>query len=540
MLLEVDYEPLPAVVDGRAAMRKGRAATARRAPGNVCFRFARGDEAAVRKAFEGAAHVVRLDLVNNRLIGAAIEPRAVLADGSAGKLTLYCATQVPHHIRRAVTEQLGLPQTAIRLIAPDVGGGFGYKGKHYPEETIVAWAARRLRRPVKWIAHPQRMLRLRLSGPRPSDPRRACARRGGTFPRAARRHRGQHRRLCLDLRRRHPERDLQRAAGRRVPHAGDRRAIDRRVHQHGADRCLSRRRPAGGLLCAGAARRRGGARARHRPRGDPAAQSRAGRGHALQDADRADLRLRQFSEGVFAARSRLPTTRASPSARPAASRANAEASRLRHGLLCGILRRRAVALCRGAWARASASSRRRIDPRAARRQRAGAARHPQSRPGPRHDLRADHRVAARRADGEHRDHRRRHRPGAVRLRHVRLALDRGRRLGARPRGDEDRRERQEDRRASAGGLGRRHRVRRWHVRRRRHRPARDAARGRARRASSRPAIPQTWSSACRTARSTIRRALPGATARMPARSRSIATPATSTSSATGASTTSAP
>ena len=122
------------------------------APGNVCFRFARGDEAAVRKAFDGAAHVVRLDLVNNRLIGAAIEPRAVLADGSAGKLTLYASTQVPHHIRRAVTEQLGLPQTAIRLIAPDVGGGFGYKGKHYPEETIVAWAARRLRRPVKWVA----------------------------------------------------------------------------------------------------------------------------------------------------------------------------------------------------------------------------------------------------------------------------------------------------------------------------------------------------------------------------------------------------
>ena len=70
-----------------------------------------------------------------------------LADGSAnGKLTLYCATQVPHHIRRFVSEQLNLPQTAIRLIAPDVGGGFGYKGKHYPEETIIAWAARRLRR----------------------------------------------------------------------------------------------------------------------------------------------------------------------------------------------------------------------------------------------------------------------------------------------------------------------------------------------------------------------------------------------------------
>jgi len=149
----VDYEPLPAIVDAKAAMRKKAPLLHESAPSNVCFRFARGDEAAVGKAFAGAAHIVRLDLINNRLIGAAIEPRAVIADGSAGgKLTLYCATQVPHLIRRAVSEQLKLPQTAIRLVAPDVGGGFGYKGKHYPEETLVAWAARRLRRPIKWIA----------------------------------------------------------------------------------------------------------------------------------------------------------------------------------------------------------------------------------------------------------------------------------------------------------------------------------------------------------------------------------------------------
>jgi carbon-monoxide dehydrogenase large subunit len=152
--VQVDYEILPVVIEGRKALEKDAPQLHEAAPSNVCFRFARGDETAVRKAFEAAARVVRLDLVNNRLIGAAIEPRAVLADGSVpgGKLTLYCATQVPHHIRRSVTEQLGMPQTGIRLIAPDVGGGFGYKGKHYPEETIVAWVARRLRRPVKWVA----------------------------------------------------------------------------------------------------------------------------------------------------------------------------------------------------------------------------------------------------------------------------------------------------------------------------------------------------------------------------------------------------
>ena len=151
-LLEIDYVPLPAITDGRAAMENDAPQLHDSAPANVCFRYARGDEAAVRKAFASAAHVVRLDLANNRLIGAAIEPRAVLADGGEPKLTLYCSTQVPHHIRRAVGEQLGLPQSAIRLVAPDVGGGFGYKGKHYPEEAIVAWAARRLRRPVKWVS----------------------------------------------------------------------------------------------------------------------------------------------------------------------------------------------------------------------------------------------------------------------------------------------------------------------------------------------------------------------------------------------------
>ena len=92
-------------------------------------------------------------LINNRLIGAAIEPRAVLAVGRRGeKLTLYSSTQVPHHIRRYVAEQLRMPEGSVRVVAPDVGGGFGYKGKHYPEETAIAWAAKRLRRPVKWVA----------------------------------------------------------------------------------------------------------------------------------------------------------------------------------------------------------------------------------------------------------------------------------------------------------------------------------------------------------------------------------------------------
>jgi aerobic carbon-monoxide dehydrogenase large subunit len=153
-LTAIDYEILPAVVDARAAAAARAPLLHDAAPGNICFRWQRGDEAAVQQALQTAAHVTRLDLINNRLIGAAIEPRAVLAvaDATSEKLTLYSSTQVPHHIRRYVAEQLGLAEGSIRVVAPDVGGGFGYKGKHYPEETIVAWAARRLRRPVKWVA----------------------------------------------------------------------------------------------------------------------------------------------------------------------------------------------------------------------------------------------------------------------------------------------------------------------------------------------------------------------------------------------------
>jgi aerobic carbon-monoxide dehydrogenase large subunit len=150
----IDYEPLPAVTDARAAQAEGAPQLHAAAPGNVCFRWARGDEAAVRKALQSAVHTVAIDVVNNRLVGAAIEPRAVMAtaESDGGKLTLYTSTQAPHHIRRQVTEQLGIPESALRVISPDVGGGFGYKGKLYPEESIIVWAARQVARPVRWVA----------------------------------------------------------------------------------------------------------------------------------------------------------------------------------------------------------------------------------------------------------------------------------------------------------------------------------------------------------------------------------------------------
>ena len=152
--LIIDYDQRPAVVGSDAALADGAIQLFEQAPGNVCFRFVRGDPGPVAAAIAAAPHVVALDVVNNRLAGAALEPRALAAvpDPIADSLTLYAATQVPHHVRKFVAEQLGIPELRLRIVAPDVGGGFGYKGKHYPEETLLVWAARRLGRPVRWTA----------------------------------------------------------------------------------------------------------------------------------------------------------------------------------------------------------------------------------------------------------------------------------------------------------------------------------------------------------------------------------------------------
>ena len=151
-LVEVRYEPLPAVVGSREAVG-AETVLHDEAPGNVCYVWGRGDEAAVARAMEAAARTVEIDIYNNRIAGAALEPRAAIAsyDSIAGTVTLYDTTQAVHLVRRSVATQLGMADREVRVISPDVGGGFGYKGKHYPEEIVVCWAARRLGRPVRWI-----------------------------------------------------------------------------------------------------------------------------------------------------------------------------------------------------------------------------------------------------------------------------------------------------------------------------------------------------------------------------------------------------
>ncbi|MFZ1909236.1 MAG: xanthine dehydrogenase family protein molybdopterin-binding subunit [Burkholderiales bacterium] len=154
-LVEVDYEVLPAVVDASKAMQKGAPALHDIAPDNKCYTWALGDKAAVDAAFAKAAHVTKLEFINNRLIPNAIEPRAANATYSRAddSYTLYVASQNPHVERLLMTAfVLGLPEHKVRVVAPDVGGGFGSKIYLYAEDVVVTWASRQLGRPVKWTA----------------------------------------------------------------------------------------------------------------------------------------------------------------------------------------------------------------------------------------------------------------------------------------------------------------------------------------------------------------------------------------------------
>ena len=154
-MIEVDYEPLAAVVDVRDALKKGAVAVHDEAPDNVCYVWALGDKAATDAAFAKAAHVTTLDFVNNRLVPNAIEPRACNAayNRADESYTLYVSNQNPHVERLLMTAfVLGLPEHKVRVIAPDVGGGFGSKIYLYAEETVCVWAAKAIGRPIKWTA----------------------------------------------------------------------------------------------------------------------------------------------------------------------------------------------------------------------------------------------------------------------------------------------------------------------------------------------------------------------------------------------------
>jgi carbon-monoxide dehydrogenase large subunit len=154
-LVEIDYEQLPAVALVEDAAKDGAPKVWDDNPnGNVAFMLMFGDQAATDAAFAKAKHVVKLRMENNRLAPVSMEPRTAIGDYNAADdaYTLYTSSQNPHGVRMEIAHVLHIAENQLRVVSPDVGGGFGLKGGSFPDDALVLWAARKLRRPVKWVA----------------------------------------------------------------------------------------------------------------------------------------------------------------------------------------------------------------------------------------------------------------------------------------------------------------------------------------------------------------------------------------------------
>jgi carbon-monoxide dehydrogenase large subunit len=154
--VEVDYEPLPAVVNVEDAAKEGAPKVwDDNAAGNLAFPLMMGNKEATDAAFARAKHTVSLRLYNNRVSANTMEPRAVIGDYNAAEdaFTLYTSSQNPHGVRSILAGAVfRMPEIKLRVISPDVGGGFGMKGDIYPEDGLALWASRKLGHPVKWVA----------------------------------------------------------------------------------------------------------------------------------------------------------------------------------------------------------------------------------------------------------------------------------------------------------------------------------------------------------------------------------------------------
>ncbi|WP_425261379.1 xanthine dehydrogenase family protein molybdopterin-binding subunit [Rubrivivax sp. RP6-9] len=149
----VEVETLPAVVDAQSAMAPGAPLLCEGVERNIVAQARHGDAAAVDAAFARAAHRVQLDLVNQRLAASPMEPRSVLASFDDGRLTVRLSSQMPTAVRAGIVDAIpGLSTETVRVVVGDVGGGFGMKTGIYPEDVMVAFAAKDLQRPVKWQA----------------------------------------------------------------------------------------------------------------------------------------------------------------------------------------------------------------------------------------------------------------------------------------------------------------------------------------------------------------------------------------------------
>ena len=152
-MIEIDYAPIDAVTDIAVAVRPGAPQIWDEAPGNLCCELDIGDAEACAQAFAGAAHVVSLEVVNNRITGAPMEPRAALGDfdPATDSFTLISGTQSPNNNRDTLADHVfHHPRDKIRVISPDMGGGFGTRSQCFSEFIFVLWTARALKRPIKW------------------------------------------------------------------------------------------------------------------------------------------------------------------------------------------------------------------------------------------------------------------------------------------------------------------------------------------------------------------------------------------------------
>jgi carbon-monoxide dehydrogenase large subunit len=180
--VEVDWEPLPSVTDAEKATAKGQPQLHADVPNNVCFHWkvSGGD---VEAAFRGADVVVRERIINQRLIPNAMEPRAALARylSGSGEVTLWVTSQNPHIARFLLSLDTGIPENKIRVIAPEVGGGFGSKIPHYPEDAMVIFASKKLGCPVKWTETRSENYRGTIHGRDHIQDVEMAARRDGTI-----------------------------------------------------------------------------------------------------------------------------------------------------------------------------------------------------------------------------------------------------------------------------------------------------------------------------------------------------------------------
>lgn len=153
-LIEIDYDPLPAVVDLEHAVKDGAPQLWEGAANNTSYRLMFGNKEATDAAFAAAACIVKLRLENNRITANSLEPRGAIGQyNSDGTYTLHTSSQNPHSVRTTLASQIfKMTESRLRVITPDVGGGFGMKAEPYPEDALVLWAARKCGRPVKWIA----------------------------------------------------------------------------------------------------------------------------------------------------------------------------------------------------------------------------------------------------------------------------------------------------------------------------------------------------------------------------------------------------